>query len=179
MSSKNQQSQLYQYAHEALHTLFFHQTKDFLFYIDRDGNDFLKFWWEHIAANFPEEERRSPAGLDHEIYKLDDGRTVFLIELPTPRAEPEPYYMAMVSLPVKRSLLSWQNLPRIFALEYKLDKNGTPGTVIAEWTYRGNHIVVAKGTNISPTSFYKAVVKILTEKKQGAFRLPWQKKTIS
>jgi hypothetical protein len=177
MSPKNKQSQQCQYAYEALHTLFFHQTKEFLFYIDRDGNDFLKFWWDHTATNYPEEQRRSSAGLDFKEYKLDDGRVLFLIELPAARAEPEPYYLALVSPPVKRSLFSWQNLPRIFALEYKVDKNGTPGTVIGEWTYRGNHILVGKGTNLSPTTFYKAVLKILSEKKQGTFQLPWQKKS--
>ena len=88
-------SQHYLFAYKALPTIFYTQGKEFLFYLDRDGKKFLKFWWDHAAEKLEESQLRSPEGLSFEVHDYKNRKLVLII-LPPPDVE-EVYYLAMLS----------------------------------------------------------------------------------
>jgi hypothetical protein len=136
-------TQSYRFAFEAINTLYQRNTPDFNMYLERDGIKFLKFWWDKVGLDVPEEQRREAKGLAFTKRKLDDGREVILVTLPTPTSEPEAYFLALIPKPLKKNyFMTWKNLTRFISLEYKLDADGKPTTQLGEWTYRFNHFKI-------------------------------------
>jgi len=167
MFKKQNQHELYSY--EILPLLFHNETASFFTYLRRDGEKFLKFWWDRAGVNLDESLRGASEGIDFEIKKAPDGREVVIITLPLPKKQPEAYFLAMVDRPAKRSFLPWRNLGRVFALSRSVDENGTPSTVIAELTKTARYVEVKKGPRPSSKLFYKSVCGILENKKKKYF----------
>jgi hypothetical protein len=159
---KRKKSQQYLFAYEAITILFKTQTKMFLEYINKDGDKFLQFWWEHVGKNVLAEYERSGAGLTHESRKLEDGTSVTLIILPQPEIS-EAYFLALVKPPDNRFLF-WKGMPRVIALERGQKSDGTLKTVLGEWTARGNHVIIGRGSEPSLEAFYDDVLKYLKKK---------------
>lgn len=164
MLSKPSQHEMFSY--EVIPLLFHHQTKDFFGYLERDGIKFLKFWWDRAGVNLDESLRSSSEGIDFEIRSLSDGRGVVLLTLPSPKKAPEAYYLVMIDHPAKRSMLSWRNLARVFALSRAVDEHGNPATKIAELTKSARYVEVKKGPQPSLNLFYKTVCELVEKKKK-------------
>jgi hypothetical protein len=160
--AKRKKSQHYLFAHEAIVILFKNQTRTFHEYLDKDGNKFLRFWWDHVGRNVLTEYERDSAGLDHEDRKLEDGTRITLIILPDPELS-ESYFLALVKPPDNRWLF-WKGLPRVIALERGEKADGTPRTILGEWTARGNHVIIGEGPEPSLEAFYDTVLKFFKKK---------------
>ncbi len=161
-------SQHEMFAYEVIPLLFHNETRDFFGYLQRDGTKFLKFWWDRAGVNLDESLRSSSEGMDFEVRTLPDERKVVLLTLPAPKKAPEAYFLIMVDRPLKRSIFSWQNLGRVFALSRSVDEHGTPNTKIAELTKTARYVEVKKGPQPSLNQFYKAVCEMLEDKKKKA-----------
>lgn len=157
------------FSYEVLPLLFHNETSRFFAYIRKDGNQFLKFWWDRAGVNLEEEMRNSSEGLDFEIRTISDGRDVVFVRLPAPKAAPEAYFLALVDRPKKHSLLSWRNLGRVFALSRGKMEGGVQQTTLAELTKSARYVAVSAGPKPTMKEFYKVVSAILDRKQ----RLPW------
>lgn len=156
----------YRFAFEAINTLFQRNTKEFNLFLERDGIKFLKFWWDRVGNDVPEEERREARGLAFTHRNLDDGRRVTLITCPTPIAEPEAYFLALIPKPIKHNyFFSWKNLTRFITLEYKVNEDGRPTTQLAEWTYRFNHFPIEGQCPPELEAFWQTVKGLYRAKK--------------
>ncbi len=167
MPLKENQHQNFSY--EVLPLLFHNETAKFFTLIRRDGNEFLKFWWERAGINLDEAQRVPSEGLDFEIRTCKDGRNVVLVKLPAPKKAPEAYYLALVDRPKKRSLLPWRNLARVFALSRAKDVDGVQVTTLAEITRSARYAPIGRGPKANLKPFYKTVSEILDRKQ----RLAW------
>ena len=112
------------FTHEVLPLLFHSETEKFFTYIEKDGKEFIKFWWDRAGVSLDELKRNSFEGMDFEMRKANDGRAVVLLRMPPPKNVNEVYFFALVNRPKKKSLLSWRNLGRMFALIRSTDDNG-------------------------------------------------------
>jgi hypothetical protein len=152
-------SQHYVFAYKAIPILFHNQSKDFLTYLDRDGVEFLKFYWNYVATETDEEGKSSPEGLAYEIREVEGGRKMVLVTMPRPHKPPEAYFLALITPPPKRSFLPWQNHARVIGLEYHSE-----GTHLCDLTPRA--IRVDQGTGPRPVleDFYRAVCQMIKMK---------------
>jgi hypothetical protein len=157
----DQKNQHYLFAYKALPTIFYTQNSDFLFYLERDGKKFLKFWWDHEAEKLDESLHRDFVGLSYEIHDYKK-RKLVLVVLPQPKAEPEVYFLALLSKPVKPSILPWKNLARVIALQRSLlSSDGTEKAVLVDITPRGRQVDIRATCKPDLKDFYKKVVEIL------------------
>ena len=159
------------FSYEVLPLLFHSETAKFFPLLRRDGVNFLKFWWDRAGVNLDPSLRVSSDGMDFEIKQSNDGRDVVLVKLPSPKQAPEAYYLALVNRPNKRSLLSWRNLARVFALSRAadLDSSGVQNTTLIELTRTARYVTIGKGPRPNLSGFYKVVSDILDRKP----RLGW------
>jgi hypothetical protein len=149
-------SQHYQFAYKALPILFHNQSSDFLTYLARDGVEFLKFYWNYVATE-TDDDGKSPAdGMAYEVREIAGGQKLVLITLPKPRKPPEAYFLAMLTPPVKRSVLPWRNYARVVGLEYHLD-----GTHLCDLTPRALRVDQGIGPRPVLEDFYKAARKLM------------------
>jgi hypothetical protein len=158
------------YAYEVIPLLFHNETAKFFLHLRRDGNQFLKFWWDRAGLNLDEALRSSAEGLDHDFKTYQDGRDVILIKLPPPKKAPEAYFLIMVDRPKKRGIFPWQNLARVFALSRSIDDDGTPKTVLAELTRTARYVKIGEGSKPTLNSFYKLVCESLGHKNKPFWR---------
>ena len=152
------------FTHEVLPLLFHNETDKFFNYIHKDGKEFIKFWWDRAGVNLEESMRNSFEGMDFDFRKSNDGREVVLLRLPPPKKINEVYFMALVAKPKKRSILSWRNLARIFALSRSTEENGEVTTVLSEVTRTARYVRIGKGPKPTMKAFYKVVSEILDRK---------------
>ncbi len=158
-------SQHYLYAYKAIPTLFFTQGAEFMFYLDRDGKKFLKFWWDHEAEKLDESQLRSSDGLSFEIHDYKD-RKLALIILPPPKAEPEAYFLALLGRPQKRSVFPWRNLARMMALQRRvIADSGMEATVLVDITPRLRQVDVGATCAPDYKDFYRKVVSVFDKGK--------------
>ena len=151
-------TQSYRFAFEAINTIFQRTPADFDMYLERDGIKFIKFWWDKVGLDVPEDQRSEAKGLAFTHRNLEDGRTITLITLPKPTTEPEAYFLALIPKPLKHNyFFTWKNNTRLISLEYKLDEDGSPTTQLGEWTYRFNHFKIEGTCPPDLESFFKTV----------------------
>jgi len=152
------------FTHEVLPLLFHNETAKFFTFLDQDGIDFLKFWWNRAGVNLDEEKRNSFEGMKYEVRKVKDGRKVILLRLPPPQESREVYFMALVDRPQKHSVLPWRNLARIFALSLSKGSDGEPSTIFCEVTRTARYIPMGEGMKPTAKVFYNRVSNILDRK---------------
>lgn len=90
------------YAFEAIPLLFHRSTDSFMSYLDKDGKDFLTFYWNHVGDFMDEEKRVSPAGLAYSVDQVDAKTRLVIITLPSPKENRDPYFLALVARPERR-----------------------------------------------------------------------------
>lgn len=147
---------------EAIADLFHSSPEMFIGYLNRDGNRFLRFYWEKVGGNLPAGERNTPYGMDFAIRQPYGQCVVCLITLPAPRADGEAHYVALAFRPWRRLLLGLvQDTTKLLALERTRDEQGCPGTRLVEISRRLEREIVSRDVPEKLEEFYTAVVRLL------------------
>lgn len=158
------QNQHQMFAFEVLPLLFHNETSQFMTYIRKDGVEFLKFWWDRAGISLDPDLRSSPEGMDFEIHPFHDGREIVIIRLPSPKKVGEAYFLGMVTKPLKRSIFSWRNLARVFALNRLSIDNGDENTELGELTKMARYVAIGKGSKATKKSFFDSICGHLDKK---------------
>jgi hypothetical protein len=162
-----EKSQLYNFGHEALPTLFHTQTKDFFTYLEQDGLKFLKFWWDHVGERLDDSKLVPFEGMKFEIREIPERKArVVLIRFPRPKDYDEFYMAALYKKPEVRSPFIYVHFSstRMFSLsKVPLEKSKT-GTLIYEITPRARYVLAGPGTEVSKEAFYRATYKMVWKK---------------
>jgi hypothetical protein len=154
-------SQAYNFTHEVLPVMFHSQTNDFFKYLEKDGLQFLEFWWNYIGNQLPEEQRRPFQGMSYEILPDVGKSRLVLITLPHPRVEGEIYYMAVVAKPERR--FAWVKLPntRVIVLLKRDAPENPNGTEVGDITPRGLYVRSRKGPEPTVSNMKKVVANAM------------------
>jgi hypothetical protein len=87
---------------EAIPLLFHSTTDSFMRYLDKDGKEFLSFYWNHVGDRLDPEKRVPPAGLGYSVDQVDAKTRLVIITLPSPKEDGDAYFLALVSRPERR-----------------------------------------------------------------------------
>ncbi len=154
-------SQLYQFAYQAMPILFHKSASQFVGLLQRDGMKFLEFWWKQTAREVKGEDPIPSTGLRYEIRDYGEDRKMVLITLPPPRKAPEAYFLAMLTPPSKKSIIPWMNFARVFALQRGKPELGQGLTRLVELTPRGMQRDLGPGSQPALLDFYALVCEKL------------------
>jgi hypothetical protein len=159
-------NQHYLFAFEAIPILFHNTPSQVIQMIEKDGLQFLQFWWGHVGDKLKDKLRSEPKGLGFEIRTHSDGRKIVLIRMPQPESVPEAYFIGLVNIDEKKwRLFPWQNKERVFTLEMVNDKEGNLVTRLSEWTPRDIRVSLGKGPEPDMDAFYEAISARISPKK--------------
>lgn len=155
-------SRQYVFVSEALVELFHTTPRDFFKYLNQDGNIFLRFYWDRVGKELKLPPQAAPVTLNYEIRQPSPETIIALIILPIPKYEKEAYFSAMVYRPFRVTpILRISDTTKMLVLEYRLDHNGQPCTVMSEWSKRRKYYVIGKGPEPELEAFYSAVLEQL------------------
>jgi hypothetical protein len=155
--NKNKSLQ-YNFGFEAIPILFHHQTSDFKDYLEKDGVEFLKFWWNHVGDQMEEAKFTSSEGISYEYEKHPKNINLFLITLPAPREDGDPIFLACVGRPERR--FSWVRLPNtdVYVLSRYDGSSAKYKTAFGEVSPRGIYRDIGIGLNPTLPDFRRIVM---------------------
>jgi hypothetical protein len=144
--------------------LAFSAPEKFLAFLERNGSTFLEYFWNECGKHLAEEQRLEPEGLGCNIYPLDDDIVAACITLPQPTEMPEAYFAAFVHRPASEDPLdSKRSFTRYFTLEYGQRIDGSPRTVLCEWTADGSHLNYGDGPPPQMDLFINSIESLLSD----------------
>jgi hypothetical protein len=144
--------------------LAFSAPEKFLAFLERNGSTFLEYFWNECGKHIAEEQRLDPEGLGCNIYPLDDDIVAACITLPQPTEMPEAYYIAFVHRPASEDPLDSKRVfTRYFTLEYGQRIDGSPRTVLCEWTADGSHLNYGDGPPPQMDLFINSIESLLSD----------------
>jgi hypothetical protein len=150
------------FATQAIPALFHRTPEQFLAFLEKDGNKFLRFYWDEAGKNEGVGTRTPPLGLNHDIRKPDPHTTVILVILPRPKAAPEAFYLALVYRPLRRTpFLGVSDTTKVIALELADSVGEAPATLLREWTRKLKSETLGPGPEPHLEQFYQAVLERL------------------
>jgi hypothetical protein len=150
------------YTNLVLPQLFHGAPKEFMTYLERDGNQFLLFYWNSARERLPVNMRASSYGLNYAIHTPAYHTQLVLITLPAPAVDGDAYFSALVYRPDRRLLLV-TDMTRVFNLERISDEQGVLSTLLVQWTTHLERIEVARGVEATPERFMEAVMQHLDD----------------
>jgi len=149
------------FVEEALTTLFHRTPEHFLGFLNRDGNIFLRFYWDRVGQNL-KLPKTIPYGLDFEFRKPERRATIALITLPEPKVDREAFFVALIYRPYRVTpFLLLSDTTKIIVLERHDELEDGPGTLLVEWTRRMEREVLGKGPLPVLEHFYRAVIHLV------------------
>jgi hypothetical protein len=153
-------SQSYNFSIEALPVVFHSQTNDFMKYLERDGVDFLKFWWDRVGTELPPENHSSFEGTRYKIIPIDEKKNVVILTLPPPVDFCEMYYIGLIAQPEKR--FAWVKLPtqRAIGLFNRPKPEFPRGTEIGDLTPRGIFVSLGAGPEPDEDAFTSIILRM-------------------
>jgi hypothetical protein len=152
----------YVFVSEALAQLFHRTPRDFFKYLHQDGNIFLRFYWDRVGKELKLPRQPAPAELTYEIRQPIPSTLVALVILPQPRIEKEAYFAAMIYRPHRVTpFLRISDTTKMLVLEYRLNREGQPITVLIEWSKRQKYLLIGRGPEPELEAFYGAVLEQL------------------
>lgn len=161
-------SQHYNFCYDVIPVMFHSQTKDFMKYIDRDGLQFLEFWWKHIGDQLSSEKLVSFANTAFEIVGLNmkPATRIVFITLPPPQEDGELFFLALISKPERK--FGWVRLPstRIITLAKQSKDKFESGTEIGDLTPRAIYVSLGGGPVPSLGEFKRKVLEMIQPKDQ-------------
>jgi hypothetical protein len=159
-------SQHFNYCYEAIPIMFHSQTKDFMKYIDRDGLNFLEFWWMHVGEQLPFERLSQWVNVNYEIMTVQPNMKVIFVSLPYPQVEGEMYFLALVGKPEKK--FGWVRLPntRVIGLVRRSKEKFPEGTELGDITPRAIYVPIGAGPAPTMQAFKQAVLERIKLKAQ-------------
>ena len=143
----------YAFAHQALPEVFFSDPALMIKTLRDNGVSFLRYIWQKMEQYAEETEEGVSEQLSLELSKLGDA-DLALVTLPLPQKRTEAYFIAML-------VGSGSQPPRYLTLEYGLDSNELPYTVLGEWTAENIHHNHGAGPQPDAAGFIKAVHALL------------------
>lgn len=152
-------TQQYIYVTKALASLF-HATPDqFMKLLSQDGNIFLRFYWNRVGRDLKLTHQTPPHGLNYEIRHPARNTYIALITLPEPKVEYEAYFVALIYRPDRVTPFRLvTDTTKMLVLEFRLDRDGNPMTVLSEWSKRLKYQALRKGPDPDLEKFYKTVL---------------------
>jgi hypothetical protein len=155
--NKNKSLQ-YNYGFEAIPVLFHSQTTDFKSYIEKDGVDFLKFWWNHLIDQMDEAEPIPFDGVTYEYEQYNKKIDLFYITLPAPREDGDPMFLACIARPERR--FAWVRLPStdVYVLSRYDGSHVSNKTAFGEVSPRGLYRDIGIGLNPTLEDFKRIVL---------------------
>jgi hypothetical protein len=143
----------------------FHQTpEDFLFYLERDGNKFLQFYWEQAGKSISPAERADAYGLNYIVRKPKNNVTIAIVLLPAPQKVGEAYYEVFIYRPLRVTpILRISDVTSVFALTKASDDGEKNKTTIIERTRKEQSIDHGMGTEPVVEDFYLAVLELIRD----------------
>ncbi|MHB0988799.1 MAG: hypothetical protein ACYC3P_09075 [Bellilinea sp.] len=142
------------FANQVLPQLFHGAPAQLWQYLNRDGTQFLNFYWDAAGEKLHRGARASSFGLNFTVEEPAPRMYAAVITLPEPKIAGEAYYAALIYRPDRRILLV-SDMTRVFTLE-RTDpaaEGGQPGTRLVQWT---THLV-------------RVDYSVVVERRQSAF----------
>ncbi len=157
-------SQHFNFTFESLPLIFHSNPDDFFKYIEKDGQKFFEFWWDHMGVRLGDEIAKDFPGMEYEIREVPEKKSsIALLTLPKPKNFYEVYLMAMVRVPKKRFFIRLPNT-RVFALEYVPEEQSSTGTFFGEITPRARYVRMVEGPKVDLEAFYEKVLAEMWKK---------------
>ena len=159
-----ERTQQLDFVSQALPDLFHHSPEQFLYLLERDGNKFLRFYWDETGKKLDADHQENSFGLNHAIRQPAATVKVALISLPAPRFPGEAYFAALVSRPTRRTLLGFvSDTTKVVTLERCPEDGCQPQTLLVEWTRRLEREEIGPGPAPALEEFYQAVLELLDQ----------------
>lgn len=147
----------YTFAHQALPEVFFSDPLLMIKTLQENGAAFLRYIWNKTEQYADAVEEGNSELIAVELSKINE-MDMALVTLPLPQKRTEAYFIAM--------LAGVGGLrPRYITLEYGLDLNERPYTVLGEWTEDNLHVNHGVGPQADTAEFLKAVKALLLANK--------------
>lgn len=143
----------YAFAHQALPEVFFSDPPLLIKTLRENGVTFLQYIWKKMEQYAEVAGEGVSEQLSLELTKFDDA-DLALVTLPTPQKRTEAYYIAMLAG-------SSSQQPRYLTLEYGLEMDEQPYTVLGEWTAENIHHNHGAGPQPDAAGFIQAVRTLL------------------
>lgn len=161
----NVKSQQDAFAYQAIPGVFHSDSQSFLNYLAKDGNKFLKFWWDYVAKDLSKDSMVSSEGISYFVRDLDKNTTLVLISLPRHPEVSEVYFLALYQPRSRWGFFIRRALSRVVILEYQVGKEGAASrTNLVEVTPGGRRVVIGPGPEPRLEKFFEAVCKHLYKK---------------
>jgi hypothetical protein len=143
----------------------FHETpEDFLYYLERDGNKFLLFYWEQVAKSITPSDRGDSYGINFIIHRLQSNVTIAMVLLPAPQRPDEAYYEAFVYRPRRVTpILRISDMTTVYALVLVSPPGELPRTSILEYTKKVQSLNHGDGPEPVVEDFYRSVLELLRD----------------
>ncbi len=155
-----ERTQQLDFVSQALPDLFHHSPEEFLYLLGRDGNKFLRFYWDETGKKLDADHQENSFGLNHSIRQPWSSAKVALISLPAPRFPGEAFFAALAYRPNRRGFFV-SDTTKMVTLERCLEDGCQPQTLLVEWT---RHLVreeIGPGPAPLLEDFYQAVLSLL------------------
>ncbi len=148
----------------ALPSVFHATPEDFLFYLERDGNKFLQFYWEQAGKSFSISDRADGYGLNYIIRKPEKAVTVAVVLLPAPQVTDEAYFEVFIYRPRRVTpILRISDMTAVFAQTLISSDGEKPRTNIIECTRKEQIIDHGPGPEPVVEEFYLAVLELIRD----------------
>jgi hypothetical protein len=153
------QSQQLEFVNRTLPSLFHQTPEEALTFLERDGNKFLRFYWEQ-AIKSPENIRpRSSFGLNYNLYRPAPQVGIALISLPAPEAPFEAYFTALCYRPSRVGFLGIvTDTTKVLTLELVPEEDQPPATRMVEINRKLERLALGPGPEPTQEAFYQAVL---------------------
>lgn len=158
MPSEAGQSQSQIFCGYWLPTLFHNTPQHFLTLLNRDGNKFLRFYWDQSGKDLSPDLCRDPFGLNHIFREPVLNTLITIVALPEPQIDGETYYMGLIFRPNRRLFLV-SDMTMVLGLEKSPSPEQDAGTQLIEISRR----MVREKLRVEPIpphqeDFYEAVL---------------------
>ena len=159
-----ERSQQIVFFQDVLPSVFHEAPGDFLFYLERDGNKFLRFYWDRAGLNFAEPNRGEAFGLNYIIRTPQNEVTIALVILPVPQADGEAYFEVLIHRPRRVTpILRISDVTTVFALIKMSGDSNNLKTAIIERTRKGETLEHGEGPEPVVESFYQASLELIRD----------------
>lgn len=150
-----------EFACHALPGLFHNHPEEFLKLLEKDGNLFLRFYWNEAAKRLGIQAANPPFGLNYVIKQPAKYIIIVLIALPAPVETGDSYFISLVFRPLRVMLFPFiQDRTAVFLLE-KSCKDEPDEPIISRITRKLEREETGAGSSPQRDEFSSRVIEIL------------------
>jgi hypothetical protein len=153
------------FTREVLPSLFHSISDLFIQYLSRDGNQFLRFYWDKAGEKFEKSEQASSFGLNYDIREPFNYVTIALITLPKPQVIGEAYFVGLIFRPLRRTpFLGISDTTKVITLEYAGNTEEDLQTILWEIDRKLARERICAGPPPQINAFFEAICNLLSGK---------------